>query len=76
MKKVIIVDGMHCAHCQATVEKTLNGIEGVQAKVSLSKREAVVTLSREVPDQVFRDVLSEEGFQVVSIEEKKGLFGG
>ncbi|ADY56281.1 Heavy metal transport/detoxification protein [Syntrophobotulus glycolicus DSM 8271] len=75
MKKVIKIDGLHCEHCQATAEKALNAIHGVEAKVNLEKNQAIVHLSQEVDDQVFKDALSEVGFEAVSITEKKGLFG-
>ena len=51
MKKLLAIEGMTCEHCQARVEKALNGIEGVQAKVNLKHKEATVTLSRDVPDE-------------------------
>lgn len=74
MKKIIEINGMSCAHCQATAEKALNNLEGVCAKVDLKKKRATVTLEKEVPDEVFRKTLEEVNFSVVSIKEKKGLF--
>jgi len=74
MKKVIVIDGMSCAHCQAKAEQALNAIDGVEAKVNLKKKQAVVNLTADVQDRTFRDALREEGFAVVSIAEKKGLF--
>lgn len=39
MKKIIAVEGMHCQHCQASVEKALSQIDGVEsAKVDLAKK--------------------------------------
>ena len=29
MKKIMIVEGMSCKHCQAAVEKALSAVEGV-----------------------------------------------
>jgi copper chaperone CopZ len=75
MKKVITINGMHCEHCQVKVEKALNGIQGVKAKVDLKKKTAVVDLETEVDDQTFKKAVSEAGFEAVSITEKKGLFG-
>ncbi len=75
MKKLIAIDGMHCAHCQAKAEKALNAIQGVKASVDLKKKTAVVDLEKEIDDQVLKKAISDAGFEVVSITEKKGLFG-
>lgn len=74
MKKIIEINGMSCGHCQARVEKVLNAIEGVEAKVDLKKNRAVVTLSTNVDDQTLSNAVTEAGYEVVSISEKKGLF--
>jgi copper ion binding protein len=74
MKKVIEIKGMSCGHCQARVEKALNEIDGVEAKVDLKKNRAVVTLAKEVNDQMLSDAVTEAGYEVVSVTEKKGLF--
>lgn len=75
MKKIIKIKGMSCGHCQSRATKALNGIEGVDAKVDLKKNQAVVSFTSDVADQVFKDALSEVDLEVVSIAEKKGLFG-
>lgn len=74
MKKIIEINGMTCGHCQARVEKVLNAIEGVDAKVDLKKKRAVVTLSTSVEDQTLNNAVTEAGYEVISISEKKGLF--
>ena len=76
MKKVIAIEGMSCAHCQARVEKALNAIPGVQAKVDLKKKNATVDLKGDVRDETLMDAVNQAGYQAVSITEKKGLFGG
>ncbi|NLJ30731.1 MAG: heavy metal translocating P-type ATPase [Clostridiales bacterium] len=75
MKKVMVIHGMSCAHCQARVEQALNGIEGVQARVDLNKKTATVSLSAPVGDETLKNAVEQAGYEVVSIEEKKGLFG-
>ncbi len=76
MKKVIAVEGMHCAHCQATVEKALCAVEGVSAaKVDLKKKNATVTLAQEVTDEALSAAVRDAGFTPGAVEEKKGLFG-
>lgn len=74
MKKIIEINGMSCGHCQARVEQALNAIAGVEAKVELKKNRAVVNLKSEVSDETLKGVVTEAGYEVVSISEKKGLF--
>ncbi len=74
MKKVITINGMNCEHCVATVTKAFNAIDGVETKVNLKKNQAVVTLSKDIDDQVFKDALEDTSFEVVAIKEKKGIF--
>jgi heavy metal translocating P-type ATPase len=76
MKKIISVDGMHCAHCQASVEKALSAVEGVSScKVNLEKKTATVTLSSDVPDDVLTGAVTAAGFTPGAVETKKGIFG-
>ncbi|BCK00425.1 hypothetical protein bsdcttw_34650 [Anaerocolumna chitinilytica] len=75
MKKVMKIEGMSCGHCQARVEKALSEINGVTAKVNLGKKEAVIEYSSDIKDDVFVNAVTEAGYEVVSIAEKKGLFG-
>ena len=75
MKKIIKIEGMSCGHCAARVEKALSQLEGVKAKVALDKKQAVVTADREVSDQLLIATVTEAGYTVVSVTEKKGLFG-
>jgi copper chaperone CopZ len=74
MKKIIEINGMTCGHCQARVEKVLNAIDGVDAKVELKKNRAIVNLTKDVNDQKLKDTVVEAGYEVVTITEKKGLF--
>ncbi|NLJ90458.1 MAG: heavy-metal-associated domain-containing protein [Clostridiales bacterium] len=75
MKKIVEIKGMTCEHCQARVDKVLKEIDGISAKVDLKKNRAIVTYSKDVSDQVIKDVIEEAGYEVTSIKEKKGLFG-
>lgn len=75
MKKVIKINGMSCGHCQARVEKALASLDGVSAKVDLKKKQATVDFSSDITDEMLKDTVTEAGYEVVSITEKKGLFG-
>ncbi len=74
MKKIIEIEGMSCGHCQARVEQVLNAINGVEAKVDLKKKTATVNISSEVADETLGNAITEAGYEVISIREKKGLF--
>ncbi len=74
MKKVVLINGMSCEHCQARVEKALNAIDGVVAKVNLKKNIAVVDLKSEIEDQVLKNAVNGAGYEAVSISDHKGLF--
>jgi copper chaperone CopZ len=75
MKKIIKIEGMSCGHCQAKVESALNAISGVEAKVDLKKKAATVNMTSDINDSIFKNAITDAGFEMVSIEEKKGLFG-
>jgi len=76
MKKIVTVEGMHCPHCQMTVEKTLSAIEGVSScKVDLAKKTATCKLEADVADDVLTAAVANAGFTPVKVETKKGLFG-
>jgi heavy metal translocating P-type ATPase len=63
MKKIITVDGMMCAHCQSHVQQALAAVEGVEkAEVSLEKKEATVTLSKDVPQKELFEAVTEAGY--------------
>ena len=67
MKKVLVVDGMMCAHCQAHVQKALAAVDGVsEAVVDLENKKATVSLSKEVDDKVLMDAVTEAGYTPVS----------
>ena len=75
MKKIIQVEGMHCANCAKAVEAALSEIEGVsKAKVDLSKKTAAATMKNEVDDKLLIEAITEKGFEVGEITIKEGLF--
>jgi copper ion binding protein len=74
MKKTIKIEGMSCGHCQARIEKALNSIDGVVAKVDLKKGQATVRLEAVVSDVDLTRAVEEAGYTVTAITESKGLF--
>jgi len=68
MKKIIMIEGMSCAHCAAHVQKALNTLPGVTAQVDLAEKRATVAIIGEVGDDALRCAVDEAGYEVVSIE--------
>lgn len=67
MNKKMTIEGMSCGHCSARVEKALNGIEGVRAKVDLEAKTAFIELDSEVGDDVLKKAVEDAGYEVVGI---------
>ena len=68
MTKTMTIEGMMCEHCEATVKKALEKIEGVEeAKVSHTEGTAVVTLSKDVDDAVLKTAVEDKDYTVKAI---------
>lgn len=65
----LTIDGMMCGKCRAHVEQALNALDGASASVSLAKKQAVVTLTKELPIESLTAAVTEAGYTVVSAEE-------
>ena len=69
MQKIMSIEGMMCAHCEARVKKALEAIDGVtEAVPSHEKNEAVVTFSKEVADDVLKKAVEDQDYKVVGIK--------
>lgn len=69
MEKVMEIKGMMCGHCEATVKKALEGLDGVQeAIVSHEKGTAIVKLSGEISDDILKKTVEEKDYEVTSIQ--------
>ena len=66
MKKEMKIEGMMCPHCEASVKKALEAIDGVElAEVSHKEGTAILTLSADVSDAVLKKAVEDEGFKVL-----------
>lgn len=66
MEKTIKIEGMMCPHCEATVKKTLEELDGVtQAVASHEKGTAVVTLEKDVPFETLKKAVEDKGYTVI-----------
>lgn len=68
MQRTMKIEGMMCGHCEATVKKTLEAIQGVEeAAVSYEAGTAVVTLSKEISPDVLKEAVEAKDYQVTEI---------
>ena len=56
-EKIISIDGMSCENCRNRVERAINKIDGASARVNLRKKEAVVSLDREIDDEKLKNAV-------------------
>lgn len=65
MTTTLKINGMMCPHCEATVKTALESIDGVtSAEVSHESGTAVVTLSKEVSEDVLKKAVVDKGYTV------------
>lgn len=65
MTTTLKINGMMCPHCEATVKTALESIDGVtSAEVSHESGIAVVTLSKEVSEDVLKQAVVDKGYTV------------
>lgn len=69
MKKTMKIEGMMCAHCEASVKKCLEAMpEVAAADVSHESGTAVVELTVDVADDVLRKAVEAKDYKVAGIE--------
>ena len=69
MQKTMKIEGMMCPHCEATVKKALEAIDGVEsADVSHEADTAVVSMSAAVEDAVLKEAVEAKDYKVLGIE--------
>ena len=68
MKKTLQVEGMMCEHCEATVKKALEAIDGVESAVAdHNANTATVTLSKDVDNAVLKAAVEAKDYKVGGI---------
>ncbi len=69
MTKTLHIEGMMCAHCEATVKKALEALDGVEsAAVSHEAGTALVTLSAPVDDAALTEAVQAKDYTVTGID--------
>lgn len=66
IEKTLKIEGMMCEHCENTVKKALESIDGVEsAAVSHEKNIATVRLSHDVSDDILAEAVEAKDYRVI-----------
>ena len=66
MTKTLNIKGMMCPHCEGTVKKALEEIDGViSAEVSHQSGTAIVTLKYDVSESILKKAVTDKGYEVL-----------
>lgn len=69
MEKIIKIEGMMCAHCEAHVKNALEALEGVTVtEVNHKKGIATVKILESVTDDMLKSTVKSQGYEVLNIE--------
>ena len=73
------IDGMMCGMCEAHVNDAIRkNFEVKKVTSSHSKKQSVIIAENDIDEQILREVIANDGYQVTAVEkkpyEKKGLF--
>ena len=66
MQKTMKIEGMMCGHCEATVKKTLEAIQGVEEAVV--SHETGPAVSGDVSSDILKDAVEAKDYQVLEIQ--------
>ena len=68
MEKTLKIEGMMCGHCEMHTKKALEAIDGVtKADVSHKTGTAIVTLEKDISDDILKQAVADQGYQVTDI---------
>ena len=68
MTKTLKIEGMMCGHCEMHTKKALETIDGVtKADVSHKTGTAIVTLEKDISDDILKQAVADQGYQVTDI---------
>ena len=68
MTKELKIEGMMCGHCEATVKKALEAVDGVaSATVSHTDGNAIVELNKDVDNDVLKKAVEDKDYTVKEI---------
>ena len=71
-ERILPVKGMMCEHCEATVEKALQKLDGItEAKADHTKNEVKITFSHPLDETILIKTIEDAGYEVEIQQEKK-----
>lgn len=59
------IKGMHCENCSRRVQNALNSIDGINAKVKLSREVAIIKLGKEIDNKMIEKTITDLGYEVI-----------
>ena len=63
INKVIIVNGMHCEHCQKRVEDALSNLREIKSvAINLENKKVIIVLKKEIEDEKIRQTIENLGY--------------
>ncbi|WP_422487270.1 heavy-metal-associated domain-containing protein [Gudongella sp. DL1XJH-153] len=68
MKKMMMVEGMTCGHCEMAVKKSLSGVDGVQDVVVDLSTGKVEVEGDNLQDNLLIEAVDDAGYEVKEIE--------
>ena len=69
MTKTLKIEGMMCGHCEMHTKKALEALDGVtNAEVSHKTGTAIVTLEKDISDDILKQAVADQGYQVTDIQ--------
>ncbi len=69
MTKTLKIEGMMCGHCEAHVTKALMALEGMtEVKASHETNTAVVTMDREIPEEILKKTVEDCDYKYLGME--------
>ncbi|MPQ43594.1 heavy-metal-associated domain-containing protein [Clostridium tarantellae] len=66
-KMILEIDGMSCSHCVNHVKNALLDLDGVDV-LDVEVGKAIIDADANVTEEELRDLLEEEGYELISIE--------
>ena len=69
MIKTLKIEGMMCGHCEMHTKNALEALDDVaKAEVSHETGTAVVTLEKDVADDILTQAVTDAGYKVIDIQ--------
>ena len=66
IKKTVVIKGMMCPHCEATVKKALEEIDGIiNVTASHTDGKAYIEMSHDVSDSQIKKAVKEKGYKFI-----------